>query len=486
MREGDHPSLIKLFTDHNYEPTTHINTRQETLLHLACQKGYFDIVRALIEVYHCSLNVEDRFGNSPFYTACANQQLKIVAYFCRKIDHILCAHINNDGDTVLHVACAVGSVRMVKLILCELFLLRSDLIYGMSLKFRTYMYQEDILPFLVHMNSYKLLPCRFDIINLFNFNGYSPVQFACCNGHLDIIQFFFTEVKPWFNIPAFVQCVPSLLNIACRYKHRDIIGYLYTLCDINTPLGVQVQQPTSSIVSDSFVAHYTPSVLHLCTIGSSLFFAVKRADKVLFKFLTTSYVWDTSSLNSNEDTLLHAACVSCDIEMVKMVHDLAENEDYRGKKNKQGNTCLHLACEWGSLEIVKYLIDVLGLNINERNHDEETPLHLSIRFDRLSMFDFLIDEHADVDVNASSRLGETPLHLASFNPSLYFAKKIISKPSFNSIDNPDIYGDTPLFNACRTQNKDMISFLMEHKCNLLHVNNFGETILSFNFILKNS
>ena len=480
--EGDHPSLIKLFTDHNYEPTTHINTRQETLLHLACRKGYFDIVRALIEVYHCSLNVKDKFGNSPFHTACANQQLKIVAYFCRHIDHIPCAHINNDGDTVLHVACAVGSVRMVRLILCELFLLHSDMgVYGMSLKFRTYMYQEDIFPFLVYMNSYRLLPCRFDIINLFNFDGYSPVQIACCNGRLDIIQFFFTEVRPWFNIPAFVQCVPSLLNIACRYKHRDIIGYLYTMCDINTPLGVQVQQPTSSIVSDSFVAHYTPSVLQLRTIESSLFFAVKRADKVLFKFLTTSYVWDRSSLNSNEDTLLHAACVSCDIEMVKMVHsflgNLAENEDYRGKKNKQGNTCLHLACEWGSLEIVKYLIDVLGLNINERNHDEETPLHLSIRFERLSIFDFLIDEHADVDVNASNKLGETPLHLASFNPSLHFAKKIVSKPSFNSIDNPDIYGDTPLFNACRTQKKAMISFLMEHKCNLLHVNNFGETIL---------
>jgi ankyrin repeat protein len=210
-----------------------------------------------------------------------------------------------------------------------------------------------------------------------------------------------------------------------------------------------------------------------------LFLAVRHADKALFQHLTSkSYSFE--HLNRKEDTLLHAACVSCNIEMIKMVRAYlnAANQDYVDKKNKQGNTCLHLACEWGSLEVVQYLIDK-SFSIEQQNMQGETPLHISILYDHLHVFNYLLDEHlCDIDVNICNANGETPLHLAAFNQSLEYAQRIISSSSFNSMDAPDSFGDTPIFNACRAQNSDMISLLMEQKCDLLAINKYGETIVN--------
>ena len=491
-KKGCRSSLIKLLTDHKYNPTQFQNEHNETLLHLACRNGHYDIMRTLIEMYHCDLMVVDRNGNSPFHTACESNQLKIAVYLCHKLDFIPCAHINCEGNTVLHVACQTGSVPMVRLLLCELFLIHwNKEVEGNIWKYRSYLCQEDIFHVLLSVNNFTVLNCRFDIVSLRNNYGYNPVHLACRNGHLNIVKYFFTEVEMCLAFSHLISCVPSLLSIACEYRHTAIIEFLYTLCDINTPIILPMSiKSHGQNYTDSFRANFDNKVeKNLGTNKeSSLFFAVRRADKVLFDHLIMVSTGKTIQLlNSNHDTLFHAACSSCDIEMVRMVHTylvkaLPEEKDlrdHRSKRNKQGSNCLHLACEWGSLPVAKYLIEMeMGFKINEKNSQGDTPLHICIRYVHLEIFDYLLKKC--VDVNSSNELGETPLHIASFNPSLHFAKNIISHPNFNSIDTPDIFGDTPLFNACHVKNdeSDVVSFLIEKNCKLLHVNIFGETVLN--------
>ena len=476
VKKGCRSSLIKLLTDHKYNPTQFQNEHNETLLHLACRNGHYDIMRTLIEMYHCDLMVVDKNGNSPFHTACGSIQLKIAAYLCHKLDFLPCAHINRGGNTVLHVACETGSVPMVKLILSELFLDLREKVEGQIWKYRKYQCQEDILRVLFSIHDFKMIHSRFDVISMYNSDGYNPVHLACRNGHLSTIKYFFTEVRMCLgSCTSLLECVPSLLNIACNYRHTSIIEFLYTQCDINTPLCDAIipmkitADPSRTNYTDFFIIHFNRNVHqnlrtsrgNICTEGeSSLFFAVRHADKVLFNHLTTvSWGKTFQMLNSNHDTLFHAACFSCDIEMVHIVHAYLAKApwDHLSKRNKQGNTCLHLACEWGSLPVAMYLIG-MGFKINEKNSQGDTPLHICIQYERLEIFDYLLsDECEDIDINSSNELGETPLHIASFNPLLHFAKEIISHPKFNSIDTPDISGETPLFNACHAKKEDVIS-----------------------------
>ena len=43
----------------------------------------------------------------------------------------------------------------------------------------------------------------------------------------------------------------------------------------------------------------------------------------------------------------------------------------------QGNTLLHYAARFGNLDVMNFLIDECGVDVNARNHLTETPLHLA-------------------------------------------------------------------------------------------------------------
>ena len=474
VKEGDRIALKKLLTVHRYDPNSSVNEKQETILHVACCKGYFDIVRTLIEVWHCDLMAVDIHGNSPFHTACAYRQLKIVAYLCHNIYSIPCEHLNNSGDTVLHVACKNGSVPMVRLILCEIFVSRTD---EMSLKQN--MFEDEVLPILFCINHSYLLNSKFHVDGLCNSRGYTPIHEACSEGHLNILKFFFTEVRMSLSLPNLLQCIPSLLGIACKFNYHDIVDYMHCLypAHIHTPIAVVLKNTANvrqfkDYFDNRVGTHHFPRKF----LGeSSIFFAVRHANKALFDHLDVKGPYDV--VNSNGDTLLHAACVSCDLEMVTNVWPLIKCED-RLKKNKQGNTCLHLACEWGSPEIACFLIKK-NFEINEKNCLGHTPFHLSIMYERFSIFEHLLGIKNSCDfINSITSNGETPLHLATSNENLEnYAEEIVKCENFNSINVPDIFGDTPLFNACRTGNENLIKLVIGCKgCDILHVNKHGETV----------
>lgn len=149
--------------------------------------------------------------------------------------------------------------------------------------------------------------------------------------------------------------------------------------------------------------------------------------------------------------------------MVCMVYSYLNRESQSNctdKKNQLGNTCLHLACEWGSLDIVNFLIEK-KFTVNVKNLKGESPLHLSIMNERWDIFQYLLG-CSDIDINAATDDGETPLHCATYGAKMHnYVEKIISLPSFNSLNSCDIYGDTPVFNACRTGDMNMLALFIK-------------------------
>lgn len=77
------------------------------------------------------------------------------------------------------------------------------------------------------------------------------------------------------------------------------------------------------------------------------------------------------------DSCFHAACLSGVPQVVSLALDIGANPNALSAISR--NTALHLLCQWPILyiDIIKLLVS-RGCNINARNNEEETPLHLAV------------------------------------------------------------------------------------------------------------
>lgn len=67
----------------------------------------------------------------------------------------------------------------------------------------------------------------------------------------------------------------------------------------------------------------------------------------------------------------------------------------------------------GDATLVRMLADA-GSELNPRNKLGQTPMHIAVRFNRMSVLDVLVERGAHINAAASD--GSTPLHLATVLP----------------------------------------------------------------------
>jgi ankyrin repeat protein len=122
-----------------------------------------------------------------------------------------------------------------------------------------------------------------------------------------------------------------------------------------------------------------------------------------------------------------------------------------------GNTALHSAAEMGNLEVVKYLIDEKGVDVNQANKDGERVLHLAAG--DLEVVKYLIDEKK-VDINQFDRFGQTTLHYAARNRNLEVVKYLIDEKKVD-VNQADKWGRTALHYA--TGDLEVMKYLIDEK-----------------------
>ena len=81
-------------------------------------------------------------------------------------------------------------------------------------------------------------------------------------------------------------------------------------------------------------------------------------------------------------------------------------------QDEQGNTPLHWACYNSSEEAINFLLSYMTdkKDINIKNKDGKTPLHISILTEKPSLIKKLIKRGADI--NIKDKEGKTPIDLA--------------------------------------------------------------------------
>jgi len=126
-------------------------------------------------------------------------------------------------------------------------------------------------------------------------------------------------------------------------------------------------------------------------------------------------------------------------------------------------TLLHQASKIGSQQMIEFLLQ-RGANIVPKDSQDNTPLHFA---PSPKIAALLI-----ADINARNRDGETPLHNAVKNGNKELIEFLLTQGA--RINAQDNQGETPLHKADNTK---IIELLLQHKANINAQDNWGNTPL---------
>ena len=466
------------------------NEYGQTPLHIACQHRQFDIVRLLVEVYGASPDSKDNKGCTPLYEACLAGDLQTVAYMlglCFQGELLLYyprVDVDVQGNNILHKACQSGNVAAVRYLVAHIYNIASR---SMCTMCKLNLYRDNVLSYHKcqrfsgeHLSCNQLHPLQpglYDPHSEFLANEYfrcqnsyrdTPLHTACRHGLLNVVKYIMDEVRPVIEIPVPLS---SLLSVTCQTGRADIIQYLLQAEEmVHSRLCFERELDPEEVSSAISVSDYAQRI-HKPSVAlrdSLLHTACKCGNVSLVKTLLRDYRYGSVTKDPNGDTPLHCACISDIIDILDLI--LTKFGELHTVQNSKGNTPLHIACEWGSINAACILITRLHCDPNVCNEDGETPLHLACKYGRLDICKLLLDNDRCNVTAQTSKTKEAPLHIACCHTASELVKCLLERCTSNQ-DIPDVYGDTPLFNACRSGNTGIVQQLLAGKyCNSLYVN----------------
>ena len=491
VRANDTRKLMELVLSTHCDPRLVRNDKQQTLLHFACQLNHsnvLDMVRTLIEIYHCDPLLRDQHLLMAYHYACLSGNMIVLSYLFRSRNyHYVTDFIPPSPSFVTHnyrglksellfSASKSGNIAMTRF---TFMLLRSYSEHvALNLKLNLFIDAINVLCKLDDGLSFK----RYLVFEALSEDSTALYE-ACCAGNLHAVKFYLEELRMETRSVSHQQLkskednerevYTSLLEAAYRLNNIQVAQYFTEVRGIspvqsivgnNSDLDLHLTPKKIDLESHCYTHYATYSPLHMAI----------RSGNVKAVLDSLSYKsHQVSSLNvSNHVTLLHSACISGKLEMVKTVIEKFECNVNACNSNK--DTPLHVACEWGHLEICLFLLEQNGCQINATNDLGYTPLMLAIKHNRFEIFNTLLEKGADVSMK-SEDTKETCLHLACCLNNSKFALALLNstkcEASYSCLNASDKYGDTPLFNACRIGNVELVQSLVSWPdCETMHVN----------------
>ena len=158
-----------------------------------------------------------------------------------------------------------------------------------------------------------------------------------------------------------------------------------------------------------------------------------------------------------DERLLKAAEVGQQEEVKELLHSNANIE----AKDEDQLTPLHLAALYRHRDIVDLLLDQ-NADIEAKDEDQLTPLHLAALYRHRDIVDLLLDQNADIE--AKNGYQSTPLHLAAATGRRDIVDLLLEKKA--DIEAKREYQRTPLHLAAERGHRDIVDLLLEKKADI--------------------
>jgi len=133
------------------------------------------------------------------------------------------------------------------------------------------------------------------------------------------------------------------------------------------------------------------------------------------------------------------------------------------KKSKEGIGLIHIVCGLGYLNTLKFLVEEAKCSKIEKDDKYGlSPLHFASYGNKVDIIQYLLSVLPENEVNNPSHINNiTPLMVAAQFNNIESVKMLIEKGHANVLSK-DISGNTALFYALLSSNKDIIQYLIDH------------------------
>ena len=176
-----HPERVRKIREHYY----HSDHYRSSLLHCACQNGWYDVSRELVDKYQCDPHLENWWGYTPLHYACEGGSIDIVRFLI--VDHHCDPACHGWDKTPLHYACKSGKLDTVKFLVeeCHCDPRVKGRVGNIPLHYTCWEGSIDIVRFLIVDHHCDPACCGW--------KGRTPLHYACESGKLDIVKFLVEE-----------------------------------------------------------------------------------------------------------------------------------------------------------------------------------------------------------------------------------------------------------------------------------------------------
>lgn len=297
--------------------------------------------------------------------------------------------------------------------------------------------------------------------------GHDLIEIALCGGNFEVFDYLLGNLKSPCDYKNSRR--QSLLAMLAG-SHYDTTIYIKQLVN----LGISLKSYDYIVLINSYVhfnnAKYIMDKMiefGLRIDGSGMvchFIANNSTDLILYALEKNILSSDRKGLNG--ETQLHIAAKVGNLDLVRF---FIEQKGFDVLVlDQQDNSVLHHAAQSGSLPLLQYLLNIKGLKADNLNKSGQNPLHLA-----LGMSNSNIDAILEItkllmsfgaDINQVDNQGVTPFGAAfgKCNISLDLIRELMKLggkfPEF------ELKNDDLLHDACRTNNIEIVRFLIE-ECN---------------------
>lgn len=275
--------------------------------------------------------------------------------------------------------------------------------------------------------------------------GTTFAHWACMDGNLALLKYFFDNAKPFAGLRAKLSNVidiagDSLLHYAILGGHLNVVEYVLDHgADIEgrnshgeTPLARAAALGNLQLVRLLIERGASVDATDFEQAAALHFAAWDGHDAIVAELLKACA---SPSLCSNLGTtpLLNAA-TNGHVGVVCALLDAGVDVN---EANPHGVTALHNAAREGHLDVVMLLVE-RGANVNALTEDDISPLH-NAAMGHLKVVKFLIEKRAEL--NQRSLWGDTPIHFAAADNHRFIVRLLRDSGAATDLLNDD--GETP-------------------------------------------
>jgi len=405
------------------------NIDKDTAVHIASKYGHVEILKYLSEKRDCSFVKRNKHGNTPLHLACKYQNFEAVQYLLSKQPN-LAVEVNKDGELPTHLACIQGSLEIVKLVTTSSNILAKTGNGATPLHVASSHGSLEVVRFLI-----EEMHCESSIEDDDNLTA---LDYACG------INFYDKErVKlKRRNIHFYDK-----ERVKLKRRNIQVVEYLVEKCGcdpMKTRGKFSPMQIACNYQADNLAlmkALTIKNVNCLDSHGNTPLHLGSRANQIeIVRFLVLEKHCNQGIKNDAGELPLHIACSQQSLELVKWV----SNCDVNVPTKNQGDTPIHIACRYCEIDVVAFLTQETQCDPNIPNTNGELPLHIACGREYLEMVKLV----SKCDLHVQTKSGFTPLHIACEHNAVEIIEYLVQEKECAPNQYPHLYDDLLIHCAC--------------------------------------